>query len=82
LGLVANPKLTRSKAIAQFTDPKADEISGLDPALLPTSPSQARRLIALRQVADRLVAGPFVVDESSGSLLGLIWTRNGLIKVD
>src|SRR5665213_867278 len=29
LGLVANPKLTRSKAIAPFNDSKADEISGL-----------------------------------------------------
>jgi hypothetical protein len=30
LGLVANPKPTRSKAIAQIIDRKADEISGLE----------------------------------------------------
>ncbi len=66
----------------------------LDPALLPPT-SQTERLIALRQVADRLVARPFLSerggrglgsqtadDEPAGSLLGLIRTRNGLIKID
>ena len=66
----------------------------LDPALLPPT-SQTERLIALRQVADRLVARPFLSerggrglgsqtadDEPPGSLLGLIRTRNGLIKID
>ncbi len=65
----------------------------LDPALLPPT-SQPERLIALRQVADRLVARPFLSDpgggglgsqtaddEPHGSLLGLIRTRNGLIKI-
>ena len=66
----------------------------LDPALLPPT-SQTERLIALRQVADRLVTRPFLSerggrglgsqtadDEPPGSLLGLIRTRNGLIKID
>jgi formylglycine-generating enzyme required for sulfatase activity len=66
----------------------------LDPALLPPS-SNAERLIALRQVADRLIAEPFLGNELGGSrgvekedteppgsLLGLIRTRNGLIRIE
>jgi formylglycine-generating enzyme required for sulfatase activity len=53
----------------------------LVPELLP-APSKTRRLMALWQVADRLVARPFASEQNSGSLLGLISTRNGLIKID
>ncbi len=53
----------------------------LVPELLPAK-SKTRRLMALWQVADRLVARPFVSEQNSGSLLGLISTRNGLIQVD
>jgi formylglycine-generating enzyme required for sulfatase activity len=66
----------------------------LDPALLPPS-SNAESTIALKQVGDRLVAQPFPGDERGGSrraakedeqppgsLLGLIRTRNGLIRIE
>ena len=66
----------------------------LDPALLPPS-SNVERLIALRQVADRLIAESFPGNERGGnpravkedektpsSLLGLIRTRNGLIRIE
>jgi formylglycine-generating enzyme required for sulfatase activity len=62
----------------------------LDPALMPPS-STAERMIALKQVADRLVAEPFSGNERGdhasdmdppGSLLGLLRTRNGLVRID
>ncbi|MFI5457390.1 MAG: formylglycine-generating enzyme family protein [Isosphaerales bacterium] len=71
-----------------------DRPAFLDPALLPPT-AQPERLIALRLAGDRLVARPFLSepggtghesktaqDEPRASLLGLIRTRNGLIKID
>ena len=74
-------------------DDRIESLPGfLDPALLPPS-SNPERLIALRQAANRLVATPFpgntqdggretVNREPPGSLLGLIRTRNGLIRIE
>ena len=53
----------------------------LDPRRLPSDPSLPIRTVALSQVADCVVARPQQAGQGLGSPLGLIRTRNGLIKI-
>ena len=81
-------------AVVRPGEEAGDRPDFLDPALLPET-SQTERLIALRHVADRLVARSFpgyqrggshgvetADKQHPGSLIGLIRTRNGLIKIE